>query len=126
MGALLSGAARLQSLHGAESAQAGMTDAAEAGLLYAPEDGGDPVHVIRRHTRCLLENASLLKLISNTAINAVDGEGPLRIVGEIRHSGMSGGKNGVHVRVATADDAPLVWPWRNCESIRRYSSILLQ
>ncbi|MFA6121753.1 MAG: UDP-2,4-diacetamido-2,4,6-trideoxy-beta-L-altropyranose hydrolase [Sideroxydans sp.] len=108
------------SLCTAENQRRQIADAAEAGLLYAPDDGGDPVDVIRRHTKCLLENASLLKLISNAAMNAVDGEGALRIVGEIRHPGMSVGTNGVYVRLATADDAPVVWPWRNCESTRRY------
>ncbi len=108
------------SLCTAENQRRQIADAAEAGLLYAPDDGGDPVDVIRRHTKCLLENASLLKLISNAAMNAVDGEGALRIVGEIRHPGMNVEPNGVSVRLATADDAPVVWPWRNCESTRRY------
>lgn len=108
------------SLCTAENQRRQIADAAEAGLLYAPSVDGGLVDLIRRHTQCLLENVPLLKLISNAAMNSVDGAGASRIVGEIRHSGTSAGTNGVYVRLATADDAPVVWPWRNCESTRRY------
>lgn len=108
------------SLCTADNQRRQIIDAAEAGLLYAPNGGGDLVDLIRRHTKGLLENAALLRLISNAAMNAVDGGGALRIVSEIWHPGMGVGTDGVYVRLATADDAPVVWPWRNCESTRRY------
>jgi len=105
----------------AENQRRQIADASEAGLLYAPDAGGDLVDLIRHHTKCLLENAALLGLIANAAMNVVDGGGALRIVGEIWYPGMGVGTDGVYVRLATADDAPVVWPWRNCESTRRYS-----
>lgn len=102
----------------AENQRKQIADAAEAGLLYAPFGEGDLVNLIRHHAICLLENASLLKLISNTAMKVVDGLGALRIVSEIGSPEM--GADNVYVRLAVADDAAVVWPWRNNESTRRY------
>lgn len=102
----------------AENQRRQIADAAEAGLLYAPSSEGDLVDLIRRHAKCLLENASLLKLISNTAMKAVDGRGALRVVSEIGFP--ETGADNVYVRLAIADDAAAVWPWRNSESTRRY------
>lgn len=104
----------------AENQHRQIADAAEAGLLYAPDDGSNVVSLIRRHTRCLLENSALRRLISNAAMNTVDGEGALRIVSEVGSPGMGADEEDVSVRLAVADDATVVWPWRNCESTRRY------
>ena len=97
-----------------------IADAAEAGLLYAPSGAVDLIDLIRHHAKCLLENAPLLKLISNTAMNAVDGLGTLRVMSEIGSSETGSVTDGVDVRLAIADDAEIVWPWRNSESTRRY------
>ncbi len=102
----------------AENQRKQIADAAEAGLLYAPMGEGDLVNLIGHHVRCLIENASLMKLISNTAINAVDGLGALRVGREIGCP--EEGADNVYVRLAVANDAPVVWPWRNNESTRRH------
>ena len=102
----------------AENQRKQIADAAEAGLLYAPFGEGDLVNLIRHHGKCLLENVSLLKLISNTAMKMVDGLGAFRVGSEI--SSLEKGANNVYVRLAVADDAAVVWAWRNNESTRRY------
>lgn len=104
----------------AENQRRQIADAADAGLLYAPEDSGDLADLIRNHTKCLLENAALLKLISNAAMGTVDGGGTLRTVRELGYPGMGSEADNVSVRLAVADDARVVWPWRNSESTRRY------
>lgn len=109
------------SLCTAENQRRQIADAAEAGLLYAPDKCGDLVDLIRAHTKCLLVNGALLRLISIAAMNSVDGAGVFRIVDRILHPEMSMGLDDVYVRLAKADDAPVVWSWRNCESTRRYS-----
>ena len=95
-----------------------ISDAAEAGLLYAPSSECVLVDMIEHHSECLLENASLLKLISRTAMDAVDGLGALRVVSVIESPKTDA--DNVYVRLALADDAAAVWPWRNSESTRRY------
>jgi UDP-2,4-diacetamido-2,4,6-trideoxy-beta-L-altropyranose hydrolase len=105
----------------ASNQQRQIADAAEEGLLYAPSSDGDLVVVLKRHVTALLENAPLLKMISNTAMRAVDGRGALRVIRKLGYTdtGQSSASN-ITVRLAVADDAALVWPWRNNESTRRY------
>lgn len=104
----------------AENQRRQVADAAEAGMLYTPSGEGDLVNMLRRHVSSLLENAALLKLISNAAMKAVDGCGALRVSGEIVPSGNRADAESVFVRSAVAEDAAVTWPWRNSEPTRRY------
>ena len=63
----------------------------------------------------------MLKLLSNTAMDAVDGAGALRIMSEFDSSEMQTNAGKVSVRLGADDDAVVVWPWRNSDSTRRYS-----
>ncbi|MBI1907600.1 MAG: UDP-2,4-diacetamido-2,4,6-trideoxy-beta-L-altropyranose hydrolase, partial [Rhodocyclales bacterium] len=101
----------------AENQRRQVADAAEASLLYAPSGEGDLVDLIRRHTRCLLENASILNVISTAAMKAVDGRGASRIVRDLNIQNT----DSVSVRPAVAGDGAVVWPWRNSEKTRRFS-----
>ena len=105
----------------ASNQQRQIADAAEEGLLYAPSGDDDLVMMLKQHVKALCENAPLLKMISKAAMKAVDGRGALRInrkfgFTEIGQSSVSD----IAIRLATAEDAALVWPWRNSESTRRY------
>jgi UDP-2,4-diacetamido-2,4,6-trideoxy-beta-L-altropyranose hydrolase len=96
-------------------------DAAKEGLLYALSTKGDLLELLKRHLKVLFENAYLLKLISNTAMRAVDGQGTLHVIKKFGYPKMTqANPNNISVRLAVADDAVLVWPWRNNESTRRY------
>lgn len=91
-----------------------IVDAADAGLLYALSADGDSVDLILRHTKCLLENASLLKLVSTTAMSVVDGIGAVRVAGLL-------GVGDIEIRRATEDDSRNLFEWRNHPSIRAVS-----
>lgn len=87
-----------------------IADAAEAGLLYAPSSGGALVDMIRCHTKTLLENPSLLKLISTAGMNAVDGKGATRIANAL-------GVSDIEIRAANESDSQKLFEWRNHPSI---------
>lgn len=89
-------------------------DAAEAGLLYAPADGQSIAHTIAQHTRLLMENPALLKLISTTAMQAVDGQGTTRVI-----AAMASG--GIDIRSANPGDSKQLFEWRNHPTIRAVS-----
>ena len=91
-----------------------ITDAAEAGLLYAPEDGQSIAHTIAQHTRLLMENPALLKLISKTAMQAVDGMGTTRVI-----AAMATG--GIDIRRVNPSDSKQLFEWRNHPTIRAVS-----
>lgn len=104
-------------------------DAAEAGLLYAPfaelatyTSQAVLVDLIGRHVRSLMENPMLLRHISRSAMNVVDGQGAARVASLLLSQSQVAvsGAQVVHLRPATQSDAELVWPWRNAESTRRY------
>ncbi len=89
-------------------------DAALAGLLYAPSSLGDRICMLKKHTEALLENTSLLRLISNAAMKAVDGRGAMRVarilsIGEIE------------IRRAGELDSQKLFEWRNHPAIRSAS-----
>lgn len=89
-------------------------DAAAEGLLYTPSGDGDLSGMLKKHTAALLENSSLLKLISNAAMKAVDGRGVIRVsrvlsMGEIE------------IRSATDLDSQKIFEWRNHPAIRSVS-----
>ena len=105
----------------AENQRKQIADAAEIALLYAPISKRNLVEVIRGHVDSLLENPSLIKLISGTAMKFVDGSGVFGIVKELHiqilnHANL----NAVEVRRASASQAINVWPWRNHEITRKY------
>ena len=105
----------------AENQRKQIADAAEVALLYAPISKRNLVEVIRGHVVSLLENPSLIKLISATAMKFVDGSGVFSISKEIHiqmhnHANL----NAVEVRRASAAEAINVWPWRNHEITRKY------
>lgn len=102
----------------ADNQQKQVADAARGGLLYSPEISGDLNSAIQRHAGALIENSFLRECISRKGMEAIDGRGVLRVV---REFGFAGGRAlDVDVRLAVADDALLVWPWRNNEETRRY------
>jgi UDP-2,4-diacetamido-2,4,6-trideoxy-beta-L-altropyranose hydrolase len=98
----------------AENQRKLIVDAAFAGLLYAPISRRNLVEVIRDHVDSLLENPTLIKLISNTAMKFVDGKGPLRIVSAL-------GINPIEIKQASKDDSKDIFEWRNNKKIRDIS-----
>ena len=91
-----------------------IADAAQEGLLYAPAIGTDMAAVIKKHTTALLENPYLRRLISGKAMQAVEGRGVLRIIGNL-------GCSGIAIRNANEEDSPKLFEWRNHPSIRSVS-----
>ena len=91
-----------------------IADAAQEGILYAPEINTDLADVIKNHTMALLENGHLRRLISRSAMQAVDGRGVSRLIGNL-------GCSGIEVRMANADDSAKLFEWRNHPSIRSVS-----
>lgn len=98
-----------------------VADAAQEGFLYSPEIKVDLNQTIQRHTRALIENSYLRLFISQNSMQAVDGRGVSRVIRKLGYPGVYWSDD-VDVRLAVSDDALLVWPWRNNEATRRYSS----
>ena len=91
-----------------------VADAAQEGLMYAPQVGEVLATVIKRHTIALLENDYLRQFISRRAMQAIDGRGVLRIIGNL-------GCTEIEMRVANADDSAKLFEWRNHPSVRSVS-----
>jgi UDP-2,4-diacetamido-2,4,6-trideoxy-beta-L-altropyranose hydrolase len=91
-----------------------IADAAQKGILYAPEINTDLADVIKNHTTALLGNGHLRRLVSRSAMQAVDGRGVSRIIGNL-------GCSGIEMRMANADDSAKLFEWRNHSSIRSVS-----
>ncbi len=89
-------------------------DAACEGLLYAPDTDEDVTGSIHRHLFALIENTNLLRLLSRNAFCAVDGKGVLRVIREMRCSG-------IEIRISTLDDSENLFKWRNHNMIRAVS-----
>lgn len=98
----------------AENQRKQITDAAEAGLLYAPISRRNLVEVIRDQINSLLENPALIKLISNTSMRQVDGKGSLRVVTAMDISS-------IDIKRADLDDSENIFKWRNNKKIRDVS-----
>lgn len=98
----------------AENQRKQIADAAEVGLLYAISSEDSLVDAIRSHAKTLLENPALLKLISRTQMNAVDGKGVTRIVSAM-------GVSVVEIRRANERDSKTLFDWRNHPVIRAVS-----
>lgn len=98
-----------------------VADAALEGLLCSPEIKDGVMKMIQKHTSALIDNSFLRQHISRNSMRAIDGRGGLRVIRELDCVSVEGdGDTGIYVRLAVADDAELVWPWRNNETTRRY------
>lgn len=91
-----------------------IADAAENGLIYAPSSDDELAGAIQRHTRALLENEPLLKLISKNAMQEVDGLGVNRVAGIL-------GVSSIEIRTANEADSSKLFEWRNHRAIREVS-----
>jgi len=91
-----------------------IADAASEGLLYAPELKGELTGVVQRHLSALMENGYLRHVISHNGMQAVDGFGVLRVVGNL-------GCTGIEIRVARHDDSEKLFEWRNHPTVRAVS-----
>lgn len=98
----------------ADNQQEQVAGAAREGLLYSPEIRGALNQTIRRHTSALIENGYLRQFISRNSLQAVDGRGTLRVIGNM-------GCGGIEIRVAGQDDSEKLFSWRNHPSIRAVS-----
>jgi UDP-2,4-diacetamido-2,4,6-trideoxy-beta-L-altropyranose hydrolase len=98
----------------ADNQQQQIADAAREGLLYASAFDIDLIAVIKKHTTAFLENPYLRRLISGRGMQAVDGRGILRIIGNL-------GCRGIAMRIANEEDSPKLFEWRNHPSIRSVS-----
>jgi UDP-2,4-diacetamido-2,4,6-trideoxy-beta-L-altropyranose hydrolase len=90
-----------------------IADAAEQGLIYSLS-GDDLTSALRRHVGSLLENEPLRKLISRTAMQAVDGLGVKRVVAALW-------SHKIEVRIAKEGDSRKLFEWRNHLTIRAVS-----
>ena len=88
-----------------------VANAAEEGLLYAPELEGDLTDAIGRHVRALLGNGYLRHAISRNGMRIVDGRGVLRVIGNL-------GCSDIEIRVASLADSESLFEWRNHPAIR--------
>jgi UDP-2,4-diacetamido-2,4,6-trideoxy-beta-L-altropyranose hydrolase len=91
-----------------------ITDAASAGMLYAPEVEDELILVFKRHVIALMENGCLRHAISHNGMQAVDGRGVDRVIGSL-------GCSGVDIRIARHDDAEKLFEWRNHPTVRAFS-----
>lgn len=98
----------------ADNQRSQIKDAAAAGLVYSLEIGGDADKVIQRHLHALVENEALRSAISRKALQAVDGCGVSRALGNMGYVRVS-------LRRASKDDSRSVFGWRNHPSIRSVS-----
>jgi RimJ/RimL family protein N-acetyltransferase len=91
-----------------------IADAAEQGLIYSLSSDDDLTSALRRHIGSILENEPLRKLISRTAMQAVDGFGVNRVAAAL-------GANDIEIRLADECDSPKLFEWRNHQTIRAVS-----
>lgn len=91
-------------------------DAAREGLLYSPDPYGELPSVIKRHVIALTENSSLRYALSLNGMQAVDGQGTPRVIGNM-------GCNSIEIRRAKQDDSNRLFEWRNHPNIRAVSRI---
>lgn len=91
-----------------------IADAASEGLLYAPVLEGELISAIGRHVSALMENGYLRQAISRNGMQAVDGRGVLRVIGNL-------GCSGIEIRLAMQDDSEKLFEWRNNPAIRAAS-----
>ena len=98
----------------ADNQQRQVEDAAREGLLYTSVCNIDLAYIIKMHAAALIENAYLRQFISRLAMQAVDGRGVLRIIGNL-------GCSRVVIRKAHEGDSQKLFEWRNNPSNRSVS-----
>lgn len=91
-----------------------ITDAASVGMLYAPEFEDELILVFKRHVIALMENSCLRHVISRNGMQAVDGCGVFRVIGNLDCSG-------IDIRIARHDDSEKLFEWRNHPTVREFS-----
>ena len=98
----------------AENQRKQINDAAMAGVLLAPSIKEDVSSSILLQAKSLIQNPSLIQLISYSAMKLVDGKGVFRIANSMSYSS-------IQMKVATQDDARSLFEWRNHPNIRKVS-----
>jgi UDP-2,4-diacetamido-2,4,6-trideoxy-beta-L-altropyranose hydrolase len=98
----------------AENQRLQVSQAAKVGLLYAPFIESDFLNTLRRHAICLMENPTLLQLLSKNSIELVDGLGATRVSALL-------GPDNIVIRQASVNDAKELFEWRNHPTIRAVS-----
>lgn len=88
--------------------------AAAAGLLHAPEGAAQDDELFVRHLTALYESPQWRTSLSRSGLAMVDGRGAQRVCREM-------GASRIRIRPATAQDAPMLFKWRNSEKVRRVS-----
>lgn len=91
-----------------------VSNAAQEGILYAPSHGTSSSTIIKKHLTTLLENDHLRTHISRRAMEAVDGQGALRIINVL-------GFGKIEMRRANEMDSEQLFNWRNTPRIRSVS-----
>lgn len=101
----------------ADNQQKQVLDAAQEGLLYSPEIVDNLSDTIQKHVDALIGNGQLRLFISRNCMEAVDGRGVSRVIKEMSGIDVAGR---LDIRRGDAEDALIVWPWRNNETTRRH------
>ena len=91
-----------------------VSDAAEAGLIYAPLSKCELVDILRRHITTLFESPTLLKHISKVSMEMVDGIGSYRVSSAL-HIGS------LIMRRVHEENSRELFFWRNHPSVRAVS-----
>ena len=98
----------------AENQKKQTVHAANVGLIYAPQLDRDDTEEIGTHFQILLQNPSLIRSMSKSAMAFVDGSGVRR--GANRLIG-----NLIHIRHASFEDSLNLFTWRNQAYVREVS-----
>lgn len=91
-----------------------IVDSASEGLLYALELKGELIPLLKRHLSVLMENNSLRHVLSRNGMQAVDGYGVMRVIGNLEGSD-------IKIRAAIPNDSQNLFEWRNHPTIRAVS-----
>lgn len=84
-------------------------------VFYMPQKiGHDLIESIQLHFKSLLNNPSLIKLISQSAMKIADGKGSLRVASYIE-------SRFIEIKKATLDDSVSLFKWRNNIKVRQVS-----
>jgi UDP-2,4-diacetamido-2,4,6-trideoxy-beta-L-altropyranose hydrolase len=91
-----------------------VADAANEGLVYAPDASGELPPFLARQIRALMENSALRHMISRNGMRAVDGRGVSRVVSSL-------GLSDIRLRRAAVGDSRNIFEWRNNPDVRAAS-----
>ncbi|RQO36088.1 UDP-2,4-diacetamido-2,4,6-trideoxy-beta-L-altropyranose hydrolase [Herminiimonas sp. KBW02] len=98
----------------AENQRELIEDAAQLGLIYAPEVGEDLTYAIETHTLALVENSNLRNFMSRNGMDVVVGQGLSMVL-------MSLAIVDIEIKEATLADSENLFCWRNHPEIRKFS-----